>query len=46
MKLILIRHGDPDYENYTLTAKGKREALELEWLREFEAPIQRPEPAQ
>lgn len=84
MKLILIRHGDPDYENDTLTAKGKREAeflagrlenmkideiyvsplgrakhtaepylskcgreaLELEWLREFEAPIQRPEPAQ
>lgn len=81
MKLILIRHGDPDYENDTLTAKGKREAeflagrlenmkideiyvsplgrakhtaepylgkcgreaLVLEWLREFEAPIQRPD---
>ena len=81
MKLILIRHGDPDYENDTVTAKGQREAefladrledmeideiyvsplgrakhtaepylkkcgreaLELEWLREFEAPIQRPD---
>ena len=81
MKLILIRHGDPDYENDTLTPKGRREAQclaeylegtrmdeiyvsplgrakhtagpllercgrkagELEWLREFGAPIQRPE---
>ena len=81
MKLILIRHGDPDYENDTLTEKGKREAEllaerledfpmdeiyvsplgrarhtadpmlsrrhrtaeELEWLREFEAPIFRPD---
>ena len=25
MKLIFIRHGDPDYENNTVTAKGKRE---------------------
>ncbi|MCL2253618.1 MAG: histidine phosphatase family protein [Lachnospiraceae bacterium] len=29
MKLILIRHGDPDYENDALTAKGRREALLL-----------------
>ena len=26
MKLIIIRHGDPDYENDTLTEKGVREA--------------------
>ena len=26
MKLIIIRHGDPDYENDTLTVKGVREA--------------------
>ena len=26
MKLLIIRHGDPDYENDTLTAKGRREA--------------------
>jgi len=81
MKLVLVRHGDPDYENDTLTDKGKREAqllagrlkdmkmdeiyvsplgrakhtaaptlelinreaTEFEWLREFEAPIQRPD---
>jgi probable phosphoglycerate mutase len=29
MKLILIRHGDPDYPNDTLTAKGRREAALL-----------------
>lgn len=29
MRLIFIRHGDPDYENDTLTPKGKREALLL-----------------
>ena len=84
MKLILIRHGDPDYENDTLTPKGKREAellserlaglpmdeiyvsplgrakhtaaptlerlgrtaKELAWLREFEAPIHRPDRAE
>ncbi len=81
MKLILIRHGDPDYENDALTEKGKKEAellsrrlknfpmdeiyvsplgrakqtstptlekcqrtaVELAWLREFEAPIHRPD---
>lgn len=81
MKLILIRHGEPDYENDTLTPKGWREAellaerlknldmdeiyvsplgrakhtakptlikcgrkaTEFEWLREFEAPINRPD---
>lgn len=26
MKLIIIRHGDPDYEHDTLTQKGVREA--------------------
>lgn len=26
MKLIIVRHGDPDYENDTLTEKGYREA--------------------
>ncbi len=26
MKLLLIRHGDPDYDNDTLTEKGEREA--------------------
>ena len=26
MKVIFIRHGDPDYKNDTLTEKGKREA--------------------
>lgn len=26
MKLIIIRHGDPDYQNDSLTEKGKREA--------------------
>lgn len=29
MKLIFIRHGDPDYANDTLTEKGWREALAL-----------------
>ena len=29
MKLIFIRHGDPDYENDSLTEKGKREAVLL-----------------
>lgn len=26
MKILLIRHGDPDYENDTLTSKGEHEA--------------------
>ncbi len=26
MKLVIVRHGDPDYEHNTLTEKGKREA--------------------
>lgn len=29
MRLILIRHGDPDYERDSLTEKGEREALLL-----------------
>ena len=81
MKLLLIRHGDPDYEHDSLTEKGWREAaclaermakLEIadfyvsplgrakdtasltlkkmgreatvcDWLREFQAPIWRPD---
>ncbi len=80
MKLIIIRHGDPDYEHDTLTKKGWREAeylsdflktkdisafyvsplgrakdtasatlkkmgrtaTECKWLREFEAPMTKP----
>lgn len=80
MKLLIVRHGDPDYINDTLTEKGKREAeflsrelvkfpaeyyycsplgrakatasftlqklnrqaQECLWLREFEAPIEKP----
>ena len=26
MRLIIVRHGDPDYEHDTLTAQGHREA--------------------
>ena len=26
MRILLIRHGDPDYENDSLTEKGRREA--------------------
>lgn len=29
MRILLIRHGDPDYENDSLTEKGKREAAML-----------------
>ncbi|MBQ3866432.1 MAG: histidine phosphatase family protein [Clostridia bacterium] len=29
MKLIIIRHGDPDYENDSLTPKGREEAAAL-----------------
>jgi probable phosphoglycerate mutase len=81
MKIIIIRHADPDYENDSLTPKGWREAVYLrellqeqelthvyvsplgrarataaaalegrgiepivcEWLREFDAPIHRPD---
>lgn len=81
MKIIIIRHGDPDYEHDSLTPKGWREAellsdrvsrmdvtqfyvsplgrakdtasltlkkmnrtaIECEWLREFDAPIWRPD---
>lgn len=83
MKLLFIRHGDPDYERDTLTEKGRREAdylaerlseldiaafyispmgrardtaaptlarmgreaETLDWLREFTAPILRPDGA-
>lgn len=81
MKIMIIRHGDPDYEHDSLTEKGWREAeylsqwiskipakeyyvsplgrakdtasltlnkvgctaIECEWLREFDAPIDRPD---
>lgn len=81
MKIIIIRHGDPDYVHDSLTPKGWREAqflsewiskidvtkvyvsplgrakataeetlkklgqtaTECEWLREFDAPIHRPD---
>ena len=29
MRILLIRHGDPDYEHDTLTEKGRREAALL-----------------
>lgn len=29
MKIVMIRHGDPDYVNDSLTEKGRREALAL-----------------
>ena len=29
MRLLFIRHGDPDYEHDTLTEKGRREAALL-----------------
>lgn len=36
MKLLFIRHGDPDYENDTLTEKGHREAqLLAEYMKDF-----------
>ena len=37
MKLLLIRHGEPDYEEDALTEKGKREAA---FLAERIAPMQ------
>ncbi len=81
MRLVIIRHGDPDYIHDTLTEKGwreaellssylknekidsiyvspygrardtasltlqkrKQEAVTLQWLREFESRIQRPD---
>lgn len=37
MEILLIRHGDPDYANDTLTEKGLREARQLaEGLREVQ----------
>lgn len=81
MKILIVRHGDPDYAHDSLTPKGRREAellserlsgmditefyvsplgrakataaptlermgrtaTECEWLREFDAPIDRPD---
>ena len=35
MRLVFIRHGDPDYVNDTLTPKGRREAeLLARWLKD------------
>lgn len=34
MRILLIRHGDPDYENDTLTEKGHREARLLAQIAE------------
>ena len=83
MKLLLVRHAEPDYEHDALTEKGRREAAflsarlaqipakayyvsplgrakataaptlekvgrtgeECQWLREFHAPIDRPDAA-
>ena len=36
MKLLIIRHGEPDYAHDTLTEKGWREAL---YLAERIAPL-------
>lgn len=39
MRILLIRHGDPDYRNDTLTPKGHAEAKALaDYLKEHEPP--------
>ena len=52
MKLVIVRHGDPDYEHDTLTETGHAkytldalgmEAETLPWLREFRAAILHPD---
>ena len=35
MRILLIRHGDPDYVNDTLTQKGHREAALLAEAADF-----------
>ena len=36
MRIVMIRHGDPDYTNDTLTEKGRREAVALaKFLRDM-----------
>lgn len=35
MRILMIRHGDPDYENDTLTEKGRREAALLAETAEY-----------
>ena len=37
MKLLIIRHGDPDYTNDTLTEQGRREAELLSLRMEKES---------
>ena len=29
MKILIVRHGDPDYENDSLTELGRKEAIAL-----------------
>ena len=39
MRILLIRHGDPDYRNDTLTPKGHAEAkAPADYLKEHEPP--------
>ena len=40
MKILLIRHGDPDYEKDSLTEKGWHEAELLAQRRELDAKIE------
>lgn len=39
MRLIIIRHGDPDYERDSLTQKGWREAEPLAYTRKYEEGV-------
>ena len=40
MKIVLIRHGDPDYKKDFLTEKGEREAACLaKWIRKFDPEV-------
>lgn len=40
MKIIMIRHGDPDYVKDFLTEKGEREAACLaKWIKQFDPEV-------
>lgn len=40
MKIIMIRHGDPDYRKDFLTEKGEREAACLaKWIKQFDPEV-------
>lgn len=40
MKIIMIRHGDPDYQKDFLTEKGEREAACLaKWIKQFDPEV-------